>query len=248
MTILDGKVAIVTGASMGIGKAIALEFANEGAKIVIADIDVREGRKVENLINKNEESFFIKTDVSEEKDVRNLVKKTIQKFGKIDIIVNNAGIYKPQIIEKLDVKTWNKTIDTNLKSVFLGIKYSIPFLKKNGGSIINMASSLGIVPEAESGVYCASKAAMIMLTKVAALENAKYGVRVNCICPGPIDTPLLRKVFSKDEMEVYAKKQTLMKRIGTPEDVAKVALFLVSDDSSYFTGATYTVDGGESIH
>lgn len=247
MARLDGKVAIVTGAAMGIGKAIALEFANQGAKIVTADIDVREGKKVENLINKNRESLFIKADVSEEKDVKNLVEKTVQKFGKLDIVVNNAGIYEPKSIENLDAKDWDKTINTNLKSVFLVMKYSIPYLKKNGGSIINMASGLGIVPEDKGGAYCASKAAVIMLTKVAALEFGKYGIRVNCICPGPIDTPLLRKVLSKNEMETYAKKQTIMKRIGTPEEVAKVALFLASADSSYVTGSAYTVDGGESI-
>jgi dihydroanticapsin dehydrogenase len=179
-----------------------------------------------------------------------MVDKSVKVFGAIDILFNNAGVYIGHgYAHELDERLWDKTIDINLKGVFLCSKYALQIMKKNKqGVIVNNASELGIIAEPESPAYCASKAAVIHLTKVMALEYAKDNIRVNCICPGPIDTPLLRKSFkSKEELDNYKKNHTITGRIGKPEEVAKVVLFLASDDASYVTGSAYNVDGGESL-
>lgn len=248
---LKDKVAVITGGSSGIGKSTALLFAREGAKVVIADIDERSGKTVESEIKKiKADAIFVKCDVTKTADVKNLVSTTIEKFGRIDILFNNAGIYtENRFLHELSEELWDKIIDTNLKGIFLCSKYVIPYMKKRKyGIIINNASELGIKAEPESPAYCASKAAVIHLTKVMAFEYAKDSIRVNCVCPGPIDTPLLRKSFkSKEELENYIKNHTIIGRIGKPEEVANVVLFLASDDASYVTGSAYCVDGGEAI-
>lgn len=244
---LKDKVSIITGASSGIGQSIAIRFAKEGAKVVIADIDEKGAEDTFSQISNK--GIFIKTDVRKEQDARNLVDKTIIKFGKIDIVVNSAGIYSPlqANIATLPIKDFSNVMDTNFTSVFLLTKFTIPHLLKTKGVIINIASSLGLVPEPESTIYCSSKAAVIMFTKATALSYSKHGVRINCICPGPIDTPMLRKAFPKSELKEYLTKQTLFGRAGTPDEVANLVLFLASSESSYITGGIYTVDGGESL-
>jgi len=239
---LKGKVAVVTGAASGIGKAIAMEFAKQGATVVIADIDSA-GQKIADSIK----GGFVKVDVRKTDDVKKAFDFVGKRYGKLDILVNNAGVYLQRALEHMSEKEWDEIIDTNLKGAFLCSKYAVPLLKKAKGCIINISSGLGIVPEAESHAYCASKAGVIMLTKTMALAYAKDGLRVNAVCPGPIMTPLLEKAFSsKKEIDEYAKLNPLG-RIGMPEDVAKVVAFLASDDASYVTGAAYTADGGESI-
>lgn len=247
---LKNKVAIITGAASGIGKATALLFAREGVKIVIADVDERNGKNVENLIKKNEgNAIFVRCDVSKNDDTKNLVSTAIKKYGKIDMLFNNAGIYKENcFLHELPEDLWDKTIDVNLKGIFLCSKYVIPHMREKGGVIINNASELGIIAEPESPAYCASKAAVIHLTRAMALEYAKNNIRVNCVCPGPIDTPLLRKSFQNEKaLRDYIENHTLFKRLGKPEEVAHVVLFLASDDASFVTGAAYPVDGGESL-
>jgi len=244
---LKNKVAIITGGGSGIGKATAILFTEEGCKIVIADVDFKSGKEVERIIrSKGNEAFFIKTDVANSSEVKNLMDKTVEKYGKLDILFNNAGIYFIKNFEEITEDDWNKTFDINLKGAFLCSKYALPLLKKTKGTIINNASGLGIRPEPESAAYCASKAGLITLTRSMALQYSKNGVRINCVCPGPILTPLLKETLpTKKDLDRCASNMPI-KRIGTPEEVAKVVLFLASDDASYVTGATYTVDGGET--
>lgn len=244
---LKDKVSIITGSSSGIGQAIAVRFAKEDARVVIADID-EDGAK-NTLSQVPNAGTFIKTDVREEQDVRNLVDRTLEKFGQIDVAVSSVGIYSPleADIATFSLKNFSNVMGTNFTSIFLLTKFAIPHLLKTKGSIINIASSLGLVPGAESPIYCSWKAAIIMFTKTTALNYAKSGVRINCICPGPIDTPLLHKAFpDKEELKEYLERNP-MGRAGSTDEVANVALFLASKESSYVTGGIYTVDGGESL-
>jgi len=244
---LKNKVAIITGGSSGIGKATAILFAEEGCKIIIADVDSKSGKEVEKMIrSKGGEAFFIKTGVTNSSEVKKLMDKTVEKYGKLDILFNNAGIYFMKSFEKITEDDWDKTLDINLKGAFLCSKYALPLLKKTKGTIINNASVLGIKPEPESAAYCASKAGLISLTRAMALEYSKIGIRVNCVCPGPILTPLLKKALPTKKDLGRVASYMPMKRIGTSGEVAKVVLFLASDDASYVTGAIYTVDGGET--
>lgn len=247
---LKDKVAVITGAASGIGRACSILFAKEGAKVVIADINVVDGKKVEREIkNFGQEAFFVKCDVTKSSQIKNLIEATLKKYKNIDILINNAGIYLHGRIEEMGERDFNRLVDINLKGPFFCSKYVIPIMKKKKfGIIINISSGLGIVAEPESPAYCASKAGLINLTRSMALEYTKYGIRVNCVCPGPIDTPLLRESFPKQkELENYIRNHTLVKRLGKPEEVAKVILFLAWGDSSYVVGSTYSVDGGEAL-
>lgn len=244
---LKNKVSIITGASSGIGQAIAIRFAKEGAKVVVADIDEEGAKKT--LAQVSNTSIFVKADVRNEDEVKNLMNRTLEEFGEIDIIVNSVGIYLSleADIASLSVKDFSNVMDTNFTSIFLITKFAIPHLLKSKGNIINIASSLGLAPEAKSPIYCSSKAAIIMFTKTTALNYAKNGVRINCVCPGPIDTPLLHKAFSnKKELQKYLKRNP-MGRAGTSEEVANLTATIASPESSYITGGIYTVDGGESL-
>lgn len=228
---LKNKVAIISGGSKGIGKAIALRFIQEGAKVIVFGIEKPEY-----------EVEFYSVDVSKEEQIE----KAAKKINKADILVNNAGIYFHGFVENTKKEDLDKIIDVNFKGTYLMCKHFISMLKKTKGNIINISSSIGIAPEPESPAYCATKAAIIMLTKCMAQEYAKIGLRVNAILPGPIDTPLLRSVFSSEkEFKEYANTNP-MKRIGKPEDVSNVAVFLASDEANYVTGGLYSVDGGES--
>ena len=228
---LAGRTALITGGSGGIGKAIARRFKNEGAEVIIFDLE-----------KPDYSGKFFRVDVGVEEQIE----EAFRKIKKLDILVNNAGIYLQTHVEKTKPEELERLIDTNWKGVYLMCRYALPLLKSKG-SIINIASSLGVVPEPESAAYCSTKAAVIMLTKCLALEHASAGLRVNAILPGPIDTPLLRRVFSSEKERVEYAKLNPMGRIGTPEDVANVALFLASDEAGYVTGGLYTVDGGESV-
>jgi 3-oxoacyl-[acyl-carrier protein] reductase len=241
---LKGKVALITGSSRGIGKATAILFAQEGAKIVINySKSEKEAKETLKEIEKISEAIIIKCDVSDEKQVQKMIEETIKKFERIDILVNNAGIvYDIPIFEKT-LKQFRRTLDVNLIGTFLCSKYVSPYMLKQGsGSIINISSTNGInTPSPESADYDASKAGIISLTKNLAKELAPK-IRVNSIAPGWIDTDMnkdLPKEFIKEETE-----NVFMKRFGKPEEIAKAAVFLASDDSSYITAATLVVDGG----
>ena len=244
---LKDKVTIVTGGTSGIGFAVAQLFSKEGARVVVGSNTTEQGDAIAELISSG--CLFIQTDVREEHDVQNLILETIKKFGKLDIVVNSAGVYSfsQNDLARMPVSDFDVVMDTNLKGVFLTTKYALSELLKTSGNIINIASSLGIVPEKESAVYCASKAAVIMFSKVTALQFPDKGLRVNAICPGPIDTPMLRRAFpDKQEYDGYLQMNP-MKRAGGPQEVAGLALYLASEDAGYVTGGVYTIDGGESL-
>jgi len=244
---LQNKVAIITGGTSGIGLAIANLFAEEGSMTVIAGNKAEDGDKIAKSLSSH--CLFIQTDVREEQQVKNLFSATISKFGRLDILINSAGVYSfsQDDIAQMPTADFDEIMDINFKGTFLTTKYAIPELLKTKGNIINISSSLGIVPEKESAIYCASKAAIIMFSKAIALQFPEKGLRVNSICPGPIDTPMLRRAFpEKKEYDEYLKLNP-MKRAGKPEEVAKLALYLASEDASYVTGGIYTIDGGESL-
>lgn len=249
MKSFENKVVIVTGASSGIGLATAKAFAREGAKVVISDINEQAGEEaVKEIINENGEATFIKCDVSSESDVKNLVDSTIKKYGQLDCAYNNAGIEgTPNSTTECSVSNWDKTINTNLKGVWLCMKYEIPAMLKNGkGSIVNCSSIAGLVGFETIPAYVASKHGVIGLTETASLEFAKQSIRVNAVCPGVIHTPMLERFTQGDEEQMA--QQDPMGRVGKPEEIADSVLWLCSDKSSYVTGQAIAIDGGWVAH
>jgi len=247
---LKNKVAIVTGSRRGIGKAIALALAKAGANIVVSDINLDDCNKlVEEIKAINGNALAVKTDVSNPEDVSQMINLTTEKFGKVDILVNNAGIYMQKSLTDVTEQDFDRTLDINLKGVFLCSKAVVPEMIKQGkGKIINITSIAGQVGFANSSAYCASKGAIINITRELALELAQYKINVNAIGPGVIETDM-----TKDLLEDKATKETLLaniplSRIGKPEDIANAALFLASDNSDYITGITLFVDGGWLTH
>ena len=246
---LSGKVAIITGAASGMGRATAVRFAGEGAKIVIADLNKDGGESAARDCRENgSDAIFQKTDVSGEADVKAAVERAVKEFGRLDIIYNNAGLggaVGP--LENITVENWDKTMAILLRGVFLGMKYSIPAMRKaGGGSIISTASIAGIQGYAGIHPYSAAKAAVINLTRSAATELAKDKIRVNCICPGGINTPLIygNVKGGQDSAAQFLSKMQPMPREGRPDDIANMALFLACDESEWITGAAMIVDGG----
>jgi NAD(P)-dependent dehydrogenase (short-subunit alcohol dehydrogenase family) len=244
MKTLDGKVAIVTGASSGIGKAAALAFAQEGAKVVVADIDDNSGKlTVQKIKNEGGEAIIVKTDVSKALDVRTMVNKTIETYGRLDCAFNNAGVttVKTAPIADYDEEEWDNILAINMKGVWLCMKYEIQqMLKYGGGTIVNTASVAGFVGFANSCAYVTSKHAVLGLTRAAAVEYAKDGIRVNAICPGSIQTPLIEHVIALGGASPIGP----IGRIGTPEEIAKAVVWLSSDAASYAVGHAMVLDGG----
>lgn len=245
---LEGKVAIVTGAGSGIGRAAAKRFATEGASVVCADWeegDVKE--TVDEIHDAGGEATYIRTDVSHVDDVKAMIRTAISRYGGLDIVFNNAGVEGEQApTADCSMSNWDRVININLKGVFLGTKFALPeMLKRGGGSIVNTASIAGIVGFPNIPAYCASKGGVVQLTKTTALEYATEGVRVNVICPGVIDTPMVERFTGgTEEGEAQMKEMEPVKRMGTADEVANLALFLASDDSTFCTGGVYTIDGG----
>lgn len=245
---LQGKVAIVTGATSGIGKATAAALAREGVKVVLTGRRVPEGTAVAEEIQKSGgTAHFVQADVSKEADVRRIVDETVRKFGRLDIAVNNAGVEVTGGVVDFDEAAYRKTFDTNVLGVFLSLKHEIPaLLKSGGGSIINISSVAGNRGMPGASVYVASKFAVEGLTRSAALEYATQGIRINAIAPAVIQTPMADRFGGVPGTESRAQLDSIhpMGRSGEPREIADVVLFLASNASSFMTGATVAVDGG----
>jgi len=241
---LEGKVAIITGGTFGIGESTALLFAKEGAKVVIAARNAEKGERVVSQIKEQGgDAIFVKTDVAKEEDVQNLVRETVDTFGKLDVLFANAGVGAMGDIHETTMEDWNRLISIDLTGVFLCSKFAIPAMIKNGGgSIINCASILGHVGQPSVSAYAAAKGGVVNMTRSAAVTYASKGIRVNAVCPGYIDTPMLEPL--DEETKKYLISKHPIGRLGTPEEIATAVLFLASDDSSFVTGANLLVDGG----
>lgn len=248
MARLHDKVAVITGAGSGMGRASALLFAAEGAKVLVADVNERGGEEtVETITAAGGRAAFLRTDVASSEDVKRMVMTALKRFGTLDILFNNAGIAGESArLADQSEENWHRVIGINLTGVYLGMRHAIPvMLEQGGGSIISTASVAGMVGWARAAAYSAAKGAVINLTRTAAIEYARRNIRVNCICPGVIHTPLLEGI----QGDIEAGRDRLnrmqpMPRIGTPDDIAQMALYLASDDAAFVTGAAMVVDGG----
>jgi NAD(P)-dependent dehydrogenase (short-subunit alcohol dehydrogenase family) len=246
---LDGKVAVITGAGSGMGRASALLFTREGAAVLVADVNERGGAEtVERVTAEGRQAAFRRTDVASSEDVRGMIQEAVERFGSLDVLYNNAGIagQSARLAEQSE-ENWERVLGINLTGVYYGMRHALPvMLERGGGSIISTASVAGMVGFAGAAAYCAAKAGVISLTRTAAVEYARWNIRVNCICPGVVETPLLAEIYGGD---VEADRPRLLRRqplprFGTPEDIAQMALYLASDESGYVTGAAMVVDGG----
>ena len=244
---LSGKTAIVTGASRGLGRAMALGLAQAGANIVITDVlDTK--KTVKEIEALGVKAMGLKVDVTKVKDIDSMVKKTMQKFKKIDILINNAGIYFATPVASMAEKEWDKIISVNLKGNLLCARaVGKEMIKQKSGAIVNIASVAGIMAFAQSAAYNSSKAAIIMLTKTLAAEWAKDGIRVNVICPGVFATDMTKGLLTDKGFQTMIKTKVPMARYGTPDELMGAALYLASDASSYTTGLALVVDGGWTV-
>ncbi|MBU2608744.1 MAG: SDR family oxidoreductase [Chloroflexi bacterium] len=250
---LEGKVALITGAATGIGRATAILFAREGARVVIADINEKDAHETVQIIKKDGgDAFFTCVDLVNVGEIEKMVEVTVATYGKIDIFYHNAGTAGPGFLELTSEEDYDRTMDLHLKAGFFGAKFAAPEIKKaGGGSILFTCSGLGLRPSSQSPVYSASKAGLIMLARALAVALAKDGIRVNAVCPGPISTtPLWQDILSRNPdtvPEEYARmnlQNRPIKRFGTTEEIAQAALYLVSPEASYITGIALPVDGG----
>ncbi|ABG03515.1 short-chain dehydrogenase/reductase SDR [Rubrobacter xylanophilus DSM 9941] len=245
---LEGKVCVVTGGATGIGEASALALAREGARVVVGDVNVEEGRKtVEDIKKEGGEALFVECDVSREEGARRLVEETVGAFGRIDVLFNNAGINITEgSVPEMKVEDWRRTFAVNVDGIFWCSRYAIPEMRKNGGGrIINTASPSSFVGWAGNAAYIASKGAVMSLTRAMAMDHAKENIRVNAIVPGLILSPLgLNWVQQQEDPEAVKESIHPIGRPGYPEDVAPVVVFLAQDDAEFATGAPFFMDGG----
>ena len=247
---LEGKVALITGGTSGIGSATAVRFAGEGAAVAITGRNSERGEQVVNEIVANGgEAVLIRSDVRSAEDCRQAVDQTLEHFGKIDVLFNNAGVFHPKSVPDCTEEEWDETIDSSLKGAFLMSKYVLPSMIEHGsGSIIHTSSGWGILGGDKAAAYCAAKGGLIIMAKAMAIDHGPDGIRVNCVCPGDVLTPMLPDDAEKRGMawEDYAvgAEDRPLGRIGTPEDIANAVLYLASDESSFVTGEALVVDGG----
>jgi len=247
---LQGRVAIVTGAASGIGRASAIAFAREGARVIAVDIDRPKGEETAAMIAAlGGETFFAHADVANEDDVKRFVQEALALWGKIDILFNNAGVVLVKPLEEMTSDEWDRVMSINVKSAFLAIKYAVPHMRRSGGgAILNTGSIASFTGQLGTPVYSASKGAIALLTKSLALDYGRDRIRVNCICPGITDTPMLREHLGHGTEGETLIRERLSRvptgRILSSEDVARAALYLVSDDSMGVTGVLHVVDGG----
>lgn len=247
---LENRVALITGGTSGIGEAVADLFAHEGAKIVITGRNESRGHAVTaRILESGGKAIFLRTDVRKSAECKRAVDETLQAFGRLDILFNNAGVFYPQTALECTEEEWDLQIDINLKGTFLMSKYALtPMIAQGGGVIINNSSGWGLVGGDRAVAYCASKGGVVLLTKAMAVDHGRQRIRVNCICPGDVDTPMLpedAKLRGLDWKTYLAGCENRpMGRIGTADEIAKAVLFLASDDSSFMTGAALVVDGG----
>ena len=250
---LEHKVAIITGSASGMGQVAAEIFAREGARVVVTDIAADTGESTARRIRSSGgQAIFVQANVAREAEVKHLIDATLETFGQIDILYNNAGIMPDDDGSVVDLAetTWDRILDVNLKSTFLCSKYAIPHMvSRKSGSIVNIASFVAFmgctVPQ---DAYTASKGGLLALTKSLAVQYGRYGIRCNAICPGPIETPLLRTLWVSEEARNLRLNRIPLGRFGSPEDIVYLALYLASDESSWTTGAWLTVDGGISSY
>ncbi len=246
---LKDKVALITGAGSGIGRESALLFAREGAQVVVADINEAGGQETVAMVQEaGGEAIFVRADVSQAEDCRRMVAAAEERFGKLNVLFNNAGIMHAQDgdAESTSEEIWELTMRINLKGVFLGCKYGIPALRRaGGGSVINVASFVALLGAATPQIaYTASKGGVLSMSRELAVIHARENIRVNALCPGPLRTELLMKVLDTEEKRQRRLVHIPMGRFGEAREIAHAALFLASDESSFVTGATFTVDGG----
>jgi len=246
---LEGKVALITGAGNGMGRAASLLFASEGARVVVVDAATDAGAAtVAAVTDRGGDAAFVEADVSDEPQVEAMVEFSTSTYGALHVLYNNAGIFPADDggVTETAVETWDRVMDVNLKGVWLGCKHAVPALvESGGGSIVNVASFVALMGAATPQIaYTASKGGVLAMTREVAVEHARRGIRANALCPGPIDTPMLRELMSDPEWARRRLAHIPMGRPGRPDELAKAALFLASDDSSYMTGATLVVDGG----
>ncbi len=243
---LDGKVCVITGAGGGMGREAALLFCEEGAQVCVADVD---GEAAEKTATEARDAFAIQVDVSNADSVRDMYEQTAERYGGIDVLYNNAGISPSDDDSILETEpdAWQRVQDVNTKGVYLCCKHGIPhLLKRGGGSVINVASFVALVGAATSQIsYTASKGAVLALSRELGVQFARQGIRVNALCPGPVETPLLLRIFGDDPAAYERRRVHLpMGRLAKPREIVNAALFLASDESSYVSGATFLVDGG----
>ncbi|MDH3365316.1 MAG: SDR family oxidoreductase [Thermoplasmata archaeon] len=246
---LKDKVALITGGTEGMGYATAELFLKEGAKVVISGRSEEKGAEARRKLDAMGEVMFVKGDVSVDADAKRMVDETVDRFGRVDIVFNNAGVYLEKVAEATSEAEWDQVLDINLKGTFLVSKHAVPHMRRqHSGVIINNSSDAGLVGNRACAAYCASKGGVTIMTKAMALDYAKDNIRVNCVNPGVIDTPMVAQEVAKAaDKETYEKQMNTdhpIGRIGRPEEVAKAVLFLASDEASFVTGAAVSVDGG----
>jgi len=241
---LDGKTAIVTGGASGIGKAIATAYVEAGADVVIANRSESSGTAVADELD----CTFVRTDVREYDQVQALVEATVDEYGALDVMVNNAGIASETTVEEMSLDEWENVLRTDLDGVMHGTKAALPYLKETDGCIVNVASIYGLVGGKGAASYSAAKGGVVNFTQQVAVDYATAGVRVNSICPGFVETPMTEDLLETDRFYSFVRDETPMDRPAQPEEIAPLAVFLASDGASYLTGANIPVDGGWTAH